>query len=123
MLRAARAELRAGLEARRVWSERVRMKPKSRGGEEEGTMRRVYSTPMKKRRESPNAKGMGWCLIMPTTSSTDLQLPSTAKEGASAAPFPNLPWALIASDGGRNVILLARAADDSWGSALEGYWG
>lgn len=49
----------------------VRRKPRSKGGEEDGTMRSVYSTAMKKSKDTAKAQGMGWCRSRPTTSPTD----------------------------------------------------
>lgn len=49
----------------------VRRKPRSKGGEDGGTMRSVYSTAMKKRRDTAKAQGRGWCRSRPTLSPTD----------------------------------------------------
>lgn len=70
MLRAASNVLSLGLEAKRRWRERVVTKPISKGGAEDGTIRSVYSTPMKNK--SPNAKkqGIQWCLATWTASCT-----------------------------------------------------
>lgn len=71
MLRAARRVLRWGRVVRARWKGTVRTKPRSKGGEEGGTMRSVYSTAMKKRRDTAKAQGRGWCRSRPTPSPTD----------------------------------------------------
>lgn len=53
VLSPAKSVLRFGDDSRSAWRERVAMKPRSKGGDDGGTMRSVYSTAMKKR--SPNA--------------------------------------------------------------------
>lgn len=60
----------------------VRRKPRSKGGEEGGTMRSVYSTAMKKRRDTAKAQGRGWCRSRPTPSPTD----HVKKHGALPPP-------------------------------------
>lgn len=59
MLRAARKELKPGLELRKPWMFSVRRKPISFGGEEDGTILSVYSTPMKKKRDMAKQLGIG----------------------------------------------------------------
>lgn len=57
VLSPAKSVLRFGDDSRSAWRERVAMKPRSKGGDDGGTMRSVYSTAMKKR--SPNANKHG----------------------------------------------------------------
>lgn len=68
VLRAARTLLSWGEDSRTRWRERVKTKPKSNGGEEEGTIKSVYSTAMKNKRPQANKHGIQWCVATCTTS-------------------------------------------------------
>lgn len=71
VLRAARSVLRAGQEASRRCSGRVRTNPRSKGGEEGGTISSVYSTPMKNKSDAAKTHGTGWYVTTFIASSID----------------------------------------------------
>lgn len=69
-MRAAQRVLRCGEDWRSAWRGRVARKPRSKGGEEGGTMWSVYSTPMKKRSPKANRHGIQWCVATWSASAT-----------------------------------------------------
>lgn len=68
VLRPARTVLRAGFDSSKRWRVRVATNPRSKGGDEDGTIRRVYSTPMKNNNEAAKMQGRGWYFTTPNTS-------------------------------------------------------
>lgn len=87
VLRAANRVLRAGAVASARLRGLVAMNPKSRGGEVEGTIGMVYSTPMKNKSENAKAQSTGWRLATPAGPSSD----HPAKDG---------PWGGSSGTGG-----------------------
>ena len=69
VLRKARKVLSSGEAERTRWRERVATNPKSKGSEDEGTIRSVYSTPMKNSKPIANKQGTQWNFATCATSS------------------------------------------------------
>lgn len=81
----------------------MRRKPTSNGGDPEGTILRVYSTPMKKRREKAKAQGTGCLLAMAAASPTV----HARANGEDAAAFLLVSAFLCAGSALRPALLMS----------------
>jgi len=95
VLSAAKSVLRSGHDSRIAWRWRVAMKPKSNGGDVGGTMKSVYSTPMKKRSPNANKHGIQWCVATWTASATVHFMNEASEKCVEEAVLTMAPFATL----------------------------
>lgn len=87
------------------------MKPKSNGGDDGGTMKSVYSTPMKKSSPNANKHGIQWCVATWTASAT-VHFMKEASEKCVEAVLAMAPFATLTPLAGVVWLLALRLTEE-----------